>query len=310
MGMAGAPRQPHERRDRIAAQRAAAQRAQTRNRLLIAGGAIVVVVGVVLAIVLLSGGGSKPSASPAATKAPKPPAESALAQLVATTTTVPAATLDAVGAGQVSAKPSSITGASLTSGGKPEMVYIGAEYCPYCAAERWAMIVALSRFGTFSGLTTTHSAATNGSGDAEPYPNTATWTFYRSAYTSNYVTFTPVETYTNIPDPSNGFYKPLQTPSAAQQALLKKYDSANGGSIPFVDFGNKFLILGASYDPGVLQGLTWSQIADDLHNPGSAVAKGVLGTANYMTAALCLLTGNQPASACTNVVKSLQPQLG
>ena len=37
---------------------------------------------------------------------------------------------------------------ALTSGGKPEILYVGAEYCPYCAAERWAMVVALSRFGT------------------------------------------------------------------------------------------------------------------------------------------------------------------
>ncbi len=31
---------------------------------------------------------------------------------------------------------------ALTSGGKPQIVYMGAEYCPYCAAERWAMVVA------------------------------------------------------------------------------------------------------------------------------------------------------------------------
>jgi hypothetical protein len=309
MGGAGRPEQQHGRRDRIAAQRAAAQRATRRNRLLIAGGAIVVVVAVVLVIVLLSGN-NKPSGSPAAKSTVKPPTHSALSQLVATTTSVPAAALDTVGAGQVSATPAKISGSPLTSGGKPEMLYIGAEYCPFCAAERWAMIVALNRFGTFNGLSTTHSAAKNGSGDAEPYPNTSTWTFYRSSYTSTYVTFTPVETYTNVPDASNGFYTPLQSPTAAQLALLNKYDSANGGSIPFIDFGNKFLIVGASYDPGVLAGLTWSQIANDLHNTGSPVAKGVLGTANYITAAICSLTGDQPASACTPVVKSLQAKLG
>jgi hypothetical protein len=59
----------------------------------------------------------------------------------------------------------------------------------------------------------------------------------------------------------------------------------------------------------VLAGLTWNQIAADLHNPGSPVAAGVLGTANYMTAAICALTDNQPASACTPVVKSLQAKI-
>jgi hypothetical protein len=171
------------------------------------------------------------------------------------------------------------------------------------------MVVALSRFGTLSGLGLTHSAAANGAGQAEPYPNTATWTFAHTSYASTYLTFTPVETYTNVPDPATGFYKPLQTPTAEQQALLTKYDSANGGAIPFIDYGDKFLTLGASYDPGVLAGLTWNQIAADLHNSGSPVAAGVLGTANYITAAICGLTNDQPASACTPAVKSLQAKI-
>jgi hypothetical protein len=35
------------------------------------------------------------------------------------------------------------------------------------------------------------------------------------------------------------------------------------------------------------------------------VAKAVDGTANYITAAICKMTGNQPASACTSTVQSL-----
>ena len=293
------------RRDRIAAQRLAAQRVQRRNRLLIAGGAIVAIVAIVVAFVALRGS-SSPGRSGGAV-AGTPPTGQALAQAVATTTSVPAATLDKVGAGQATGHPTPITGTPLTSGGKPEILYMGAEFCPYCAAERWAMVVALSRFGTFSGLSATHSAAKDGSGQPEPFPNTATWTFVNSAYTSKYLTFTPVEMNTNIPDPATGGYTTLQTPTAGQLALANTYNP--GGTIPFIDFGNRYLIVGASYDAGVLAGLSWSQIASDLHNPASPVAKSVLGTANYMTAAICSLTGDQPASACTPVVKSLQSQL-
>ena len=137
---------------------------------------------------------------------------------------------------------------------------MGAEYCPYCAAERWAMIVALSRFGTFSGLTTIHSASSTAPAHAEPYPNTPTWTFHGSTYTSKYLTFTPVEMQTNIPDKSTGNYTILETPTAAQQALLTKYDappyvsSADAGAIPFIYFGSKYMIAGASYNPTVLAG--------------------------------------------------------
>jgi thiol-disulfide isomerase/thioredoxin len=306
MGKASGARQDGGRRTRIAAQRAAAHRAQRRNRLLLAGGAIVAVVAVVLAFVLLQGGHSG-SASSAGE--PPGPTGAGLTALVGTVTSVPAATLDEVGSGAVASTPTSISGAPLTSGGKPEMLYMGAEYCPYCAAERWSMIVALSRFGTFSGLATTRSAAQDGAGTAEPFPNTATWTFANSSYASKYLTFTAVEEFTNIPDKSTGGYTALMTPTPEQQALLQKYDAANQGAIPFIDYGNRYMSVGASYDPGVLAGLTWSQIAADLHDPSSPVAKGALGAANYMTAAICSLTGNQPATACTPAVRALQPKL-
>jgi hypothetical protein len=192
---------------------------------------------------------------------------------------------------------------------------MGAEYCPFCAAERWSMIVALSRFGTFSGLTTTHSASKNGHGQAEVYPNTSTWTFANAKYTSKYLTFTPVEMQTNIPDPSTGGYTNLQTPTSGQQALMTKWDappyvpSGYQGSIPFIDFGNKYMISGASYNAQVLAGKTWAQISAALHDPSSQIAQAVNGTANYITAAICKLTGNQPATACTSAVQSLQAKI-
>ena len=283
--------------------------------MLIAGGAIIAVIVVVVAFVLLRGNNSTPSTSGSGASAP--PTGSALDAVVTKTTTVPAATLDQVGAGQVSATPTTITGAPLTSGGKPEMLYMGAEYCPYCAAERWGMIVALSRFGTFTGLATIHSAAKDGAGNAEVYPNTPTWTFLNANYTSNYLTFTHVEENTNIPDASNGFYTSLQTPTSAQQAIITKYDTSaydpalgsNSGSIPFIDFGNKYMIAGASYNPQLLAGKTWAQIATALKDPSSQIAKAVDGTANYVTAAICATTGNQPASACTPTVTALEKNL-
>jgi thiol-disulfide isomerase/thioredoxin len=304
--------QNDHRRARLAAQQDAQgqEQAQARNRrLLLAGGAIVVVLAVVLAIVLSGGGGSGGSSGSKAGSTAAPPRGSASSSVVGQLTSVPAATLDQVGAGQTATNPTSISGAALTSGGKPEVLYIGAEYCPYCAAERWAVIVALSRFGSFSGLAPIRSAAKDGGGNAEPYPLTPTWTFAKATYTSKYLTFTPVEGYTNVPDKATGFYTALQTPTAAQQALLNKYDAADQGAIPFIDYGNKFVSIGASYNPAVLSGLTWAQIAADLHNGDSPVAKSVLGAANYATAALCALTADQPASACTATVRALQSKI-
>jgi hypothetical protein len=292
------------RQARSAAQRAVARRARTRNRLLFAGGAIAVVVAAALVLVLLHGSGSStPKAGGA------PPSGTALTPIVGQLTSVPSATLDQIGAGQTKATPSSISGAALTQSGKPEMFYLGAEYCPYCAAERWAMISALSRFGTISGLSAIRSPVLNGAGTAEPYPNTATWTFAKAHYTSAYLAFTAVETNTSIPDKATGGYTALQTPTPAEQALVSKYDAAYQGAVPFIDFGNKYMSVGASYDPSVLTGLSWAQIAADLHNPASPVAGAVLGAANYMTAAICSLTGDKPASTCTSAITALQAKI-
>jgi thiol-disulfide isomerase/thioredoxin len=315
MGKASKTKQEYGRRERIAAQREAARRAEQRNRLLIAGGAVIAVVAVVLAFILIKANTKSPTT---ASSAPSAPAGAALDSVISKLTSVPTSASDAVGSGggEVTGKPETLSGGSpLTANGKPEMLYMGAEYCPYCAAERWAMIVALSRFGTFSGLATMHSAVKNGAGDAEPDPNTPTWTFDHATFTSQYLTFEPVEMYTNIPDPSTGEYTTLETPTSAQLALMNKWDappyvpSGDNGAFPFIDFGNKYLIAGASYDPGILAGLSWAQVATDLSNPSSKVAQGVDGTANYITAAICKLTGNTPASACTSTVQSLESSL-
>ena len=313
MGKASRTKVESSRREKIAAQRAAARRAEQRKRILLASGAVVVVLAVVLTFVIIKLN-NKPAVA-SASSSPNGPTGSALTSLVNTTTSVPASVLDTVGAGTFNGKVQTITGnpPPLVSNGKPELLFIGAEYCPYCAANRWAMIVALSRFGTFSGLTTVHSGITDGAGDQEPYPNTPTFSFVNAKYTSKYLTFTSVEGETNIPDTSTGGYTALQTPTSAQQALLTKYDAApyttEAGAIPFLDFGNKYVSIGVSYPNTAIQGLTWSQIAADLHNPNSTAAKAVDGTANYFTAAICKMTGNQPASACTPAVQALESQL-
>jgi hypothetical protein len=295
------------RRDKIAAQRAQARRAARRNRLLIGGGAVIAVIAIAAGLIIW-----KATSSNSPTSSTAAPTGSALTSVISTLTSVPTSATDAVGdgGGSVTGFPQTVTGEpALTSAGKPEVLYIGAEYCPYCAAERWAMIVALSRFGTFSGLSTMHSSST------DTYANTPTWTFHGSTYTSQYLTFTPKEMYTNIPTSSGG-YTTLDTLTSDQSAIFSKLDAPPyvqstqyDESYPFVDFGNQYVIVGASYDPQTLDGLGWATIANDLTKPSSSVAKAVDGTANYMTAALCKLTNNQPATACTSTVTGLQSKL-
>ena len=50
------------------------------------------------------------------------------------------------------------------------------------------------------------------------------------------------------------------------------------------------------------QPLSWQTIASALTNTGSPITKGILGTANYMTAAICSVTNQQPGSVCNSAV--------
>jgi uncharacterized protein DUF929 len=252
-----------------------------KPRLLIAGTAVVIAAALVVAIIA----NRQTSNDGAATVTPAD-----AAAVVAQITSVPQTLLEQVGQGSATTLPTPVNGTPIAVDGKPEILYVGAEYCPYCAAERWPLTIALSRFGTFANVGVTHSSST------DVYANTPTLTFHGSTYTSDVVAFTPVEVATNQPD-GNGGYKPLDTPTADQSAIVNELSP--GGGIPFIDFGGKFLISGATYDPGVLSDHTATQIAADILDPASDVSQAVLGTANAITAVICEMTSNAPSAVCS-----------
>jgi len=217
----------------------------------------------------------------------KPASPVVLSQLAGVST----ATLNAVGAGPTN-PTTAITGTPLVLNGKPEVLYMGAEYCPYCAAERWSMIVALDKFGTFTGLEYTASSPT------DTLPNTPTFTFRNASFTSGLITFVSVEQ-------TDRNHNPLQTATPDQTALLNQYDSS--GNIPFIDFGNAYSVVGAQYSPAVLRvggGATaapynWTQISAQLDNSTSPIAQSVDGVANRIITAICKIDGGQPSSVCS-----------
>ena len=324
MGKASRTKQDVDRRARIAAQREAERRAAQRKRIYLGGGAILAVVIVVVAFVLVKLN-SSPGTAPVASNGPTGTALTAVTKQV---TDIPASVTDKVAGGgvntgifvaatttsaissaasQLGSYFATVNGTALTSNGKPELLFIGGEYCPYCAAERWSMVSALSRFGTFTGLTTTHSST------SDVYPDTPTFTFTKAKYTSSYLNFTSVEEFTNErignSDNSNTAYQTLQTPTTAQQALAAAYDP--DGAIPFLDFGNKYVEVGnlSPLSPSMMAGKTWAQVAAAMNDPSSSLGKALVGNANYITAGICKLTNNLPASACTPTIQQLETQL-
>jgi len=266
-----------------------------RRQLMIAGSAVavVVLVVVVLVVVKVAGGGKKNDTT-----------SNASGSVVSQLTSVPASVWQQAGDGGAT-PPNKISGVDpLTSNGKPELLYYGAEWCPYCAAERWPLAVALSRFGTLTNLGQTHSAV-----DDQP-SNIPTLSFHGSKFTSKYLTFTPIETQDNN-------RKTLDTPTKAQQDLVEKLDTPQyvggqgSGSIPFITYGNKLASSGSAYDPTILSGKSHAKIAADVHSGSGKDGQTINGAANVFTAAICQMTNNQPSNVCSaSAIKSIVGKLG
>lgn len=206
-------------------------------------------------------------------------------RVVQLVTHVPASSYDRVpvmaGGGDSSSFES--TGTRPASGTRPYLLYVGAEFCPFCAAERWAIVTALSRFGTFSGLNLITSSST------DVFPNTPTFTFLNASYRSPYLTFTSRE----VEDRNQ---QPLQKLTNQEAALDSRYNS--GGYIPFILVDNRYFQVSAAYSPALLQGQTWNRIAAGLSNPSNTTTKSILGEANIISAAICDSDGQRPARVC------------
>jgi surface antigen len=189
----------------------------------------------------------------------------------------------------------------LISDAKPEILFLGAEYCPWCAAERWPLVMALAKFGSFGDLMGAISPASYSD------PQTPTFSFYGSTYTSMYLSFSAVEQETNT-----GL--PLQTPTAAQEALLTKWEvvpyipAADKGSnpIPFVYMAGRYLLVGTQYDAGHISNWEMTAAASYLTASNNTTSLAAEAAAGYLVGDICSLTHNQPESVCSAVPPSLK----
>jgi hypothetical protein len=183
------------------------------------------------------------------------------ASLVHEVTAVPASVISAVGTGSLPDPLRVISGPALSSHGKPELLFIGGEFCPYCATERWSLVNAHGRFGRFSNLRYMRSATND--------QNLATFTFHGSSYTSPYISFVPREN----EDRNRNELEPIN--SQEQQLLSTLGD--NG--FPFVDIAGRYVndaphTWSGGFDPSILSGKNWLPIAGALQNAGDPNDQG------------------------------------
>jgi hypothetical protein len=230
-----------------------------------------------------------------------------VASFVQTSVNVPDSVLEAVGHPATATPLKAVQGRSpLTVGGKPVIVYVGDGACPGCAFQQWALLVALSRFGSFSNLGQ-FVIPPQSSGPRLPL----SWSFAGSTYTSSLLTFEPAEAGPFATTASNGEVLPPETMNPLQQNAI---DALEGPTIetqsyPFTDISNRFWDYGFEGEASdavytVLQRLSLDQVATDLNNPTSPVAQVIDGAANYLIGDICSIVGAQNAPICSYDTKT------
>lgn len=277
---------------KAAAMRAEAARKDRQRKQLIT--AVVAVIVVAMAVVIGVVIANRP-------KTTEPAASGAAAAAIAKLPSLPATAFDAAGAPtSANSIPQRIPeGTALMDGDKPKIAYVGAEFCPFCATERWSLVAALERFGDFSGLTTTRSAEQDG--------NIPTVSFTGSTYTSDYVSLQAVET-------QDREGKPIAQLPADLQALFDKYNAPpytqGAGSIPWMFYGTHQTVgSGVPIEPFTQLGQdsAWTTIVDQMATGQGEYGQPIMANANAITAQICQLTKNEPADVCSSqaVVKTM-----
>lgn len=254
-------------------------------------GSILMLVAALVIVKLTEGTG------PSATSSPHPLAP---ASVVAALARIPAAAFDRAASASVSMPPEVLSGqAPLTAGGVPEVVFVGADFSPYSAAESWALVAALDRFGSFVGLGSTASS------DDEVFARTPGFSFVGADYHSSHLVLVAVDRYASMPSTLAPAGFPQQASLGPVVAdLLRRYDSrsATDTALPFVDVGNRLTVAGADFgfSPGLLEGMSMAQVAADLGDATSPVAEEVLAAADELSAAICGSDGQEPPVVCAS----------
>ena len=225
--------------------------------------------------------------------------------------TIPTATFNSVGTEKQTDPFVETAGQpALTENGLPRLVYVAAEYCPYCALDRWALVAALARFGTFTELKRTSSSA-----DVAPIP---TFSFFRSSYESKYLVFSSYEvsdrngsTLQVMPKAIANFFTTYDGTGSAPA----KFNHSSSAGFPFIDIANQHVSSGvppflspSTNEPPIsaLAGVgtgNMLKIALAIANPASAYGQFIDATvfdvdANFITAEICRSDGNKPSSVC------------
>jgi len=210
--------------------------------------------------------------------------------------------------------------------GKPSVIYLGSITCIWCAANRWSMALALSRFGNFTYLFKGYSAMQDGDAPTlywAPTHYASTNVTFGSFYESDYVNFLPIEESAPV---SGGFS--LQPLSALQTYANKTDNLAYIDAMKYVVSINSFAgtpysIWGDYVAPGSdarafgnnsqssdLLNMTHEELLQQIANPTSQLGWTEYAGADYYAAMICKSINNAAPVCGLKSIKAMESTLG
>jgi thiol-disulfide isomerase/thioredoxin len=179
------------------------------------------------------------------------------------------------------------SGEPLLDGGKPLVFFMGAQWCPFCAAERWALVKATSRFGEWSRLGELLSRS-----GQDYFPRLATYDLAGATYASDYIGLRHKEVAT-----VDG--EPLQKLGSFEERLVDEYDKLGGVPFLFAAGPPGRYTVDLGYSPGLIEGKTFPELREEVGTGARTEAvEAIDAQADAITALICKLDSGQPASVC------------
>jgi hypothetical protein len=220
--------------------------------------------------------------------------------------------------------------------GKPSVIYIGAISCIYCAENRWAMALALSRFGSFNKLYIGYSAL--GDSDvptlywnADNYTTKSGATF-GNGYSSSYINFISAE----YDSPITGGFKFVNSQNPISYFVANAPNASYAQAMSFMNStklfrGTPFTLWGTSVNQGAtgvvfgnatssgssgatnilpLTYMSHSQIFSQLQQFNSTFAYEQYAVADVYVAQACSSINNAASVCSLPAITTLEKEMG
>jgi len=218
----------------------------------------------------------------------------------------------------------------LIVNGKPSVIYLGAISCIYCGENRWAMALALGRFGRFNALFKGYSSF--GDGDlptlywAPAEYNISSGVDFGNFYNSSYINFISIDYASPIVQgfemqPLSYFIQKVgSTGSAPYVAALQLISNLNNfQGTPYTIWG-RFVVPGAdavdfgnvnpSQPPIPLEYMTHEQVLSQLAHPNDMFAWREYAGADLYIAMTCASINNTAPICALPAIQKIESVYG